>query len=129
MLGWLVLGFVVVVIATLVLARQRRPRDAGRLTKRPANPFAAVTIRPSLESPCEAVLKLQEQRFLALRAPALPVPGCDRKRCECRYVRHADRRAATDRRDAFARFGGLLPNARGERRSPRDRRKSRSTPR
>ena len=68
---------------------------------------------------------MQTQRFLAVRAPALPVPGCDRKKCECRYIRHADRRAPGDRRDAFGRHGGLTPTTGAERRA-RDRRKTQS---
>src|SRR5690554_5301386 len=97
MLGWLTLAVAAIIAALVLMQWQRTRADArpgGRADarSRPANPFAAVTIRPALHSPCEAVLKLQDQRFLAIKAPRIPVPGCDRQRCECRYVRYADRR-------------------------------------
>jgi tRNA(Ile)-lysidine synthase TilS/MesJ len=108
----------------------RAGRGSARVTRaeamRPANPFAAVSIRPCLEDPCDAVVKMADQRFLAVRAPSLPVPGCGRRQCGCRYARHADRRSPSDRRDSFARFGGLRPTTSKDQRSPRvDRRKSR----
>jgi hypothetical protein len=56
------------------------------------------------------VTALAERRFLAVKAPSLPVPGCDRGNCNCRYVRLADRRAPEDRRDPHAHFGGITPN-------------------
>jgi hypothetical protein len=91
---------------------------------RPANPFAAVSIQPC-DEPCGAVLQMHHIRYLAVRAPRLPVAGCDQAKCSCRYIRHSDRRAPGDRRDGFARFGGLLPNVKANRRSDSaDRRQS-----
>ena len=95
---------------------------------RPRNPFAAVSIRPGADSPCDAVMKLCHKRFLAARAPTLPVPGCDRGKCGCRFVRHSDRRSGgSDRRDPFARFGGFKPTTSSNRRHRADRRRGNPT--
>lgn len=130
---WVTMGVMLGVISPFLLVRLRRRRAAGesgrppRLSRkesgRPSNPFAAVSIRPSAESPCAAVKKMHHQRFLAVRAPSLPVAGCDQKKCGCRYLRHSDRRARSERRDLFARFGGFMPTkAAKERRAHSDRR-------
>jgi hypothetical protein len=114
----------------MVLQFQRR-RDAVRPglsagivpadVVRPRNPFAAVSVRPCADRPCNAVLQIAHQRFLAVRAPSLPVAGCDRGQCGCRYIRHTDRRApGGDRRDQLARFGGLTPTLSRERRGAVD---------
>ncbi|WKZ11709.1 MAG: hypothetical protein QY320_11550 [Gammaproteobacteria bacterium] len=133
---WVVLGVALGLASPFMLLQLQRRRDVARSAVRggsgtsppvrPANPFAAVSIRPCADAPCAAVLRIQDQRYLALRAPALPVTGCERHSCGCRYVRHADRRAADDRRDPFARFGGITPSAGRERRSKdTDRRRAR----
>lgn len=121
---WVIAGAILGLASPLMLRQLQRRREAvqgsapasrppGRSragSARPRNPFAAVSIRPDLESPCEAVMKTHGQRYLAVKAPPLPVPGCDRSRCGCRYVRHADRRASGgDRRNPFAQFGGYTP--------------------
>ncbi len=132
---WALLGIALGLASPFVVLHVQRRRDAirGGLRARvvpadvvrPANPFAAVSIRPTADRPCTAVLQMQDQRYLAVRAPSLPVPGCDRQKCGCRYVRHADRRAADDRRDPFARFGGITPSVgRERRRTETDRRRN-----
>ncbi len=138
--GWLILGVALGMATPFVVLRLQHWRDMARAgggsgpvsrarqaeVARPGNPFAAVSIRPCAESPCTAVLQMHHIRFLAVRAPPLPVPGCDRQQCGCRYVRHADRRTPGDRRNVFARFGGLIPNVgRNRRSSGEDRRQSR----
>ena len=50
---------------------------------------------------CTAVKALGEKRFLANRAPQVPLADCDSGKCQCRYIRHADRRAGEDRRDQY----------------------------
>ncbi len=127
MMMWVLLGVALGLASPFMLLQAQRRRDAARSALqvgdavappvRPANPFAAVSIRPCADRPCAAVLKMQDQRPLALRAPSLPLPGCDRQTCGCRYVRYTDRRASDDRRDPFARFGGITPSAGRERRS------------
>lgn len=139
--AWVVLGLALGLGSPFLFMQLQRRRDLARAgargaeampaarraqLARPRNPFAAVTIRPCAESPCAAVLKMHNTRYLAVRAPRLPVPGCDRANCGCGYVRHADRRTPGDRRDAFAQFGGYSPNLGNERRAPSvDRRKAR----
>lgn len=133
---WIFVGLLLGLGSPFVLLHFQRRRDVARATvvsgamsrreaTRPANPFAAVSVRPGGDDPCKAVLDTHHIRYLAVRAPQLPLPGCDRgKSCGCRYVRHADRRAPGDRRDVFARFGGLMPKIAKERRQREERRKS-----
>jgi hypothetical protein len=133
MMVWITASAVIALASPFVLIQFQRRRDAARVNAssrpadrkqivRPRNPFAAVSIQPDMLSPCEAVLKVQARRFLAMRAPGLPLSECGRKKCGCRYVRHSDRRSHEDQRDHFGRFGGLIPRASAERRN-RDRRK------
>lgn len=137
MMSWIVLGLTLVVASPFLVVQLQRRRDMARAgvgatpvaraaAARPHHPFAAVSVRPCADRPCAAVLQIQEQRFLALRAPKLPVADCTRKQCGCRYVRHADRRVPSDRRDNFQRFGALLPKA-GQDRRARDRRDGRES--
>ena len=135
MYTWLLLGLALGIASPYMIIGIQRRRDLVRAgdgpapvsraeVMRPSNPFAAVSIRPGLERPCAAVIRMQSERFLAVRAPPLPVPGCDSKKCTCRYIRHTDRRAPGDRRDGFARFGGLIPKAGDDRRKADRRKKS-----
>ena len=135
MIVWVLLGVALGLVSPFMVLQLQRRRDVARSrlpasqvpagVVRPANPFAAVSIRPAADSPCAAVLALNHQRYLAVRAPSLPVPGCDRQKCGCRYIRYADRRSAGDRRDPFARFGGITPSIADERRvQGEDRRRS-----
>ncbi len=137
MVAWVMLVVALAVASLFAFMQFQRRRDISRSVggsarvsraeaMRPSNPFAAVSIRPCLDDPCTAVMKLHDQRYLAVKAPSLPAPGCDRKHCGCRYIRHADRRSPSDRRDSFARFGGLTPKFGRDQRVPRDdRRRSR----
>ena len=95
---------------------------------RPSNPFAGVTIRACADSPCRAVLQLENQRFLAVEAPHLPVPGCDRERCGCRYIRHTDRRAPGDRRDAYTGCRGMGLQGKHDRRAKKPDRRRKPPP-
>lgn len=131
---WVLLGVALGLASPFMVVHLQRRREAARAgvparsapasVVRPRNPFAGVSVRPCLEAPCDAVVALAHERYLAVRAPSLPVPGCDRKQCGCRYIRHADRRAKDDRRDDFAHFGGFHPKAGSERRSRRDDRRN-----
>lgn len=132
---WVILGAALGLASPFMLLQFQRRRDALRPglsagsvppeAVRPRNPFAAVSVRPCADRPCNAVLQLAHQRFLAVRAPSLPVAGCDRGQCGCRYIRHADRRTpGGDRRDQLARFGGLTPTLGQERRGGNDDRRA-----
>lgn len=132
----MLLGVALVLASLFVVQHLKRRRDVmrtgaarrqvSRKSVRPGNPFAAVSIRPGVESSCEAVRQFSGQRYLAVRAPSLPVPGCDSGKCGCRYRRYADRRASDDdRRDEFGRYGGITPSVSDERRGRSgDRRRS-----
>jgi hypothetical protein len=59
----------------------------------PARPVQAISIFKGTRA-CEMARKFSEHRFLAREAPQLPLTGCTmRDSCECRYIRHKDRRA------------------------------------
>jgi len=76
------------------LRRQRSGPTPSRAV-RAAERFAAVEIR-RLTGACEASRALDGQRFLVNQSPALPLAGCPKKRCGCRFVKLSDRR--TDER-------------------------------
>ena len=48
-------------------------------------------------SACEAARALEGERFLANQSPALPLAGCSKARCDCRFAKLSDRRT-DDRR-------------------------------
>jgi hypothetical protein len=62
----------------------------------PRERFAAVEIRRR-SGACAAAHALAGQRFLANQAPALPLVGCTKTRCECAFAKLSDRRT-DDRR-------------------------------
>lgn len=67
--------------------------------------FHAVSIKPGAYA-CNQANELAGERFLATKAPELPLEGCMSSNCECRFVHHDDRRAGKDRRSPFT-SGGL----------------------
>jgi hypothetical protein len=77
------------------LRRRPQSRHVPSRTAR-AERFAAVEIRRR-SGACEAARALDGQRFLANRSPALPLAGCTKTRCECRFSKLSDRRT-DDRR-------------------------------
>lgn len=59
----------------------------------PARPFQAISIFRGVQA-CEMARKFSDHRFLARDAPQLPMIGCTMPQaCECRYIRHKDRRS------------------------------------
>jgi hypothetical protein len=62
----------------------------------------AIRIQPYA---CDAARQLEGRRFLASDAPRLPLPDCDRDRCDCRFQHYADRRSHRDRRSPFGSGG------------------------
>ncbi len=83
-----------------LIMRMRRPAAAPVQEKKPPTPFAAVSIRGSGAACCRAK-ELADERFLAGRAPELPLPGCDAASCDCYFVHYDDRRRDQDRRSPF----------------------------
>ena len=83
--------------------------------------WQSVSIVPG-RGACEGVAKLRDQRFLGRDAPRLPLPSCtNQDACQCKYQRHADRRA--DLRRSEDRFKGKsATTATTERRRPGERR-------
>lgn len=67
------------------------PAKPAAPARKPVNRFHAVSIAPGPRC-CGAARELRGQRFLSSDAPALPLAGCDRKDCTCRYEHYQDRR-------------------------------------
>jgi hypothetical protein len=122
---WASLGAVLGLMLSLLYLRRRQgmneaagpgnaaPAESGpgsttalKAKPRSASPFHGVTLKPCLE-PCEAVQAIVGQRFLSQQAPALPLAGCDQKRCDCTYKHFGDRRQRGDRRSGWDTFGGF----------------------
>jgi hypothetical protein len=92
-----------ILIATLVLIallggavhwgrpRLPAPRDLPSGTARAAERFAAVEI-VWRGGACDAARAVAGQRFLADQSPALPLAGCTKARCDCRFAKLSDRR-------------------------------------
>ena len=67
---------------------RKEPPAAG-----PTRPFQAISIYRGLIS-CDMARKFSEHRFLMRDAPPLPLAGCNmRKTCQCKYIKHRDRRS------------------------------------
>ena len=69
-------------------ARKEPPAATGQL-----RPFQAISIYRGLIC-CDMARKFSEHRFLVRDAPPLPLAGCSMgKSCQCKYIKHKDRRA------------------------------------
>lgn len=62
--------------------------------------FATVSFI-SCGNRCTGARALNGRRYLPHKAPTIPLQGCSKKECRCRYSRHADRRSGTERRRAL----------------------------
>jgi len=88
-----------IVIAGILLAgglywsrfRGRTGSTAERKAPAPARAFSGVEIRPGMPA-CAAATALAGERFLAGKAPDLPLRGCTQARCRCAFVKYPDRR-------------------------------------
>jgi hypothetical protein len=68
-------------------ARKKPPEAAARL-----RPFQAISIFRGVVC-CDMARKFSEHRFLVRDAPSLPLSGCSmREKCQCKYIKHKDRR-------------------------------------
>jgi hypothetical protein len=63
-------------------------------------PYRAASICPG-GCACAEATSLGDKRFLLAQTPKMPLHECDAAKCECRYVRHEDRRIREDRRSPF----------------------------
>jgi len=59
--------------------------------------FACVELRCGRGS-CHAARRIRGMSQLACEAPVLPLPGCDKGICSCRYAKTDDRRQSEGRR-------------------------------
>lgn len=85
------------VLDRLLVRLRGSPAQAPALPPLPARPFRAISIYRGSEA-CTMAHKFSEHRFLTKDAPQLPLPGCTMsKKCDCRYVKHGDRRGDTRR--------------------------------
>ena len=67
---------------------RKEPPAAG-----PTRPFQAISIYRGLIC-CDMARKFSEHRFLTRDAPSLPLAGCSMgKTCQCKYIKHRDRRS------------------------------------
>ncbi len=96
-------------------SRKEPPAASGAL-----RPFQAISIYRGLIC-CDMARKFSEHRFLVRDAPPLPLAGCSMsKKCQCKYIKHKDRRAEPRRLIDFGvverMFDGKERRARGGRR-------------
>jgi hypothetical protein len=80
-------------------ARAKRSSTADRETQTPLGAYRCTSIVFE-ESACAAVKAIGRKRFLAVDrdTPTLPLGECDVSRCNCKYMRHDDRREDNDDR-------------------------------
>lgn len=80
-------------------------RKSRKTQQVPRNPYRGTAIAHDVNA-CDAVKAIRSKCFLdAERAtPLLPLPGCDRAQCNCKYAYHEDRRTfdEEDRRHPYA---------------------------
>ena len=86
----------------------------------------AVTIQFCEETACQVARELAGKRFLATQAPDLPLSGCVREKCSCRYLHFEDRRKMVGRRAVDNGFDAALYDG-PERRPGGDRRNRKAT--
>ena len=72
-------------------ARDRKAKKVAAAAARQVHPFQAVSLC-SLGGGCAAVEASGQRRFLVGKSPLLPLTECTSKHCNCKYVRHDDRR-------------------------------------
>jgi len=89
-------------LSALLSRLTKSPRPAPKRIA-PVRPFQAISIFRGTRA-CEMARRFSEHRFLAREAPQLPLTGCTMSEsCECRYIRHKDRRSESRRSgDVFA---------------------------
>lgn len=76
-----------------LLARFGSRKEPAAATGQQLRPFQAISIYRGLIC-CEMARRFSEHRFLVRDAPPLPLTGCTLgKKCQCKYIKHKDRRA------------------------------------
>lgn len=100
-------------------ARAKGPSTPDKEAQTPMGAYRCTSIVFE-ESACAAVKAIGNKRFLAVDrdTPMLPLPGCDQSKCNCKYMRHDDRREYSDDR----RWAAALQTAMYEEGGKQDRR-------
>jgi hypothetical protein len=84
-------------LLSVLMARLRKSPPAPPVQSAPPRPFQAISIYRGVAA-CGMARKFSEHRFLAKDAPPLPLSGCTMSsKCQCRYVKHRDRRGEARR--------------------------------
>ncbi|MGD8808775.1 MAG: hypothetical protein PVG24_04170 [Gammaproteobacteria bacterium] len=98
-MSWLLLLAATAGAFTAFRLTQRKPAVAAsaRGSAGSENDFACVELQCARSS-CRAARRLRKVSRLASDAPVLPLPGCDKGICGCRYVKTSDRRQSEGRR-------------------------------
>jgi hypothetical protein len=100
------------------------PKADAAKPVRKSTAFHAVSIMPGPRC-CAMARDLRGQRFVSREAPVLPLAGCDRPDCTCRYEHYDDRRAKSRRaRDMGVSVDGWVEEERRGDDQPRGRRKT-----
>ncbi len=124
-----IIAIIILVVSILLFRRTRattkkRPAVPDRLGKVQSDArFLAVSLE-NLSGACAAAYAIQGERFLPTAAPRIPLPECDAPECNCRYVRHNDRRLSRTRRQRWMGNVGDLGGAIKEQRDGGDRRRN-----
>lgn len=98
-----IITIIIVCAVTAYWLLKHKAKDSLKATQRPGNIhhiYQAASIKPG-DCACSAVKPLGDKRFLSSEAPPLPLLNCDSEKCQCRFVRHEDRRQREDRRAAY----------------------------
>ncbi len=118
-----VAGLLIVALIVLFYLRWRERRselleergfNAGKLPRKPAGPYHAVSVKPC-EDACQAVQALAGKPLLPDEVPRLPVEGCGRLNCECRYAHYDDRRGYRDDRRSVSTMSSTVYEDAGKR--------------
>ena len=103
-----------------VQARVARAKRAASEIK----PYRAASILPQ-GCACTSVKAVRGKRYLMAEVPILPLPECNQSQCQCRYVRHEDRRQKDERRALYSLQSDLYSvNEAADRRRGQGRRKT-----
>jgi hypothetical protein len=92
--------------------------------KQAPHAYKCIEIKTCLMA-CKAVGKYKSKRLLISESPMLPVPGCDSKECECKFLRYDDRRKG-DRRSRVTTAASQIISEHSNKRVRTDRRKPKS---